>query len=106
MPHRRRSRRKRCGHSARGIEYANGRVYVGDGNLRLLAAYTADEERTERYDVRVVAGPQGPRGIAYGHGRFYTGDWTNESRMFAYDEFGRHVPDYDFDLGEPFRGRG
>ena len=97
--------RIRAGFRAVGIEYANGRVYVGDANLRRLTAYTSDGERTERYDVRVLAGPQGPRGIAFGHGRFYTGDWTQEPMMFAYDAFGRHLPEHDFDLGEPFRGR-
>lgn len=95
----------RAGYRAVGIEHANGRVYVGDADLRRLAAYTADGERTERDDVRVLAGPQGPRGIGYGHGRFYTGDWTDEPRIFAYDALGRHLPDYDFDLGAPFRGR-
>ncbi|MCY3814643.1 MAG: hypothetical protein OXH15_22925 [Gammaproteobacteria bacterium] len=97
--------RIRTGDRATGIEYANDRIYIGDARLRRLAAYTADGERAARYDVRLLANPQGPRGIAYGHGRFYTGDWTLEPLVFAYDEFGRHLPGHDFDLGGPFRGR-
>ncbi|MYD88596.1 MAG: hypothetical protein F4Y14_22055 [Acidobacteria bacterium] len=97
--------RIRAGYPADGIEYANDRIYVADADLRRLAAYTADGQRAERYDVSVMASSRGPRGVAFGHGRFYTGDWATESLVFAYDAFGRHLPDHGFDLGEPFRGR-
>ena len=89
---------------ATGIEYALGRLYVGDSAQRRLVAFTVGGERTPRYDIAVQAGPDGPRGFVYGHGRFYVGDWSNEGQIYAYDVAGRHLATHDFDLGEAFRG--
>ena len=87
---------------ATGVEFALGRFYVGNAHQKRLQAYTVQGKRAQRYDIPVRAGPSGPRGIAYGNGRFYTGDGL-ETQIFAYDASGRHLPDHDFDLGEPFR---
>ena len=90
---------------AAGVEYALGRIYVGDGALRRLLAYTTEGVRTPRYDISVLAGPSGPRGIAYGRGRFYVGDWSRVTQMYVYDGLGRYLPDHNFDLGEAFHTR-
>lgn len=92
------------GRRAAGIEFALGRIYIGDDLSDRVAAYTPGGERLPRHDFNLPASFGGHRGIAYGNSRFHVGHWYRKE-IFAFDAFGRELREHGFDLGAAFHGR-
>ena len=80
-----------------GIAYADGTLYVVDGDAGRVYGYGTDGSREASADFELVSANDRPDGMTHAEGKLHVND--SRDTVYAYQTDGSRVPSADFDLG-------